>query len=244
MRWPAAGGYIDAHRLALDLAPAAAALATRLLRHLALAATDIANGRADDLTERRAGHRADLPGPLTATAGLDRRPRLGAIAAAVLTQRDGVEGDLDLRTVGRLGKRDPGRGGDVRALHRSSRPAATAPAERRGKPAQTSATTEERLEDVIDRAESVHVGRATGGTQALVAVPVIGRAAVGVGEHLIRLGALLELGLCLRSRVDVGVQLAGQPTEGLLDVRVLSVAADAENLVVVTFGGTGTHRSS
>ena len=77
-------------------------------------------------------------------------------------------------------------------------------------------------------------GRVAAAAQALVAVAVIGRAAVGVGQHLVGLGRLLELLLGLRVvAVDVGVQLAGELAERLLDLGVVGVAGDAEHLVVV-----------
>ena len=57
------------------------------------------------------------------------------------------------------------------------------------------------------------------GAQALVAVGVVGAAALGVGEDLVGLGGLLELLLGLGVvAVDVGMQLAGEPAEGLLDL--------------------------
>jgi hypothetical protein len=67
-----------------------------------------------------------------------------------------------------------------------------------------------------------------------VAVAVVDAAALGVGEHLVRLGALLELLLGLRVvLVHVRVQLAREPPERLLDLSLLGAALDAEHLVVV-----------
>jgi hypothetical protein len=75
-----------------------------------------------------------------------------------------------------------------------------------------------------------------------VAVAVVRGAALGVREDLVGLRGLLELLLRLGVvRVDVGVQLAGQTAEGLLDRLVVGVAADAEDLVRVA--GGGAHRS-
>ena len=69
-------------------------------------------------------------------------------------------------------------------------------------------------------------------------VAVVGRAALGVREDLVGLRGLLELLLGLRVvRVDVGVQLAGEPAEGLLDLGLVGVAADAEDLVGIAGGG-------
>ena len=56
-------------------------------------------------------------------------------------------------------------------------------------------------------------------------VAVVGGAPLGVGEDLVGLGGLLELLLGLRVvRVDVGVQLAREPAEGLLDLLLVGVA--------------------
>ena len=67
-----------------------------------------------------------------------------------------------------------------------------------------------------------------------MAVAVVGRAALGVGEDLVGLGGLLELLLGLGVvGVDVGVQLARELAEGLLDLLLGGVALDAEHLVGV-----------
>ena len=63
---------------------------------------------------------------------------------------------------------------------------------------------------------------------------VVCAAAVGIGEHLIGLGRLLELLLGLGIvLVDVRMELARQPPEGLLDLRVAGSPVDTEDLVVV-----------
>ena len=49
-----------------------------------------------------------------------------------------------------------------------------------------------------------------------VGAEVVGLPLLGVGEHVVGLGDLLELLLGLRARVDVRVQLAGQLAVGLL----------------------------
>jgi hypothetical protein len=67
-----------------------------------------------------------------------------------------------------------------------------------------------------------------------VAEGVVGAAAVGIREDLVSLGGLLELLLGLRVvLVDVRMQLARQPAECPLDLRVAGSPVDAEDLVVV-----------
>jgi hypothetical protein len=115
---------------------------------------------------------------------------------------------------------------DVAALHR---PAAGATAE-----GVEPAGAEEGREEVRDRPEVAEVRLEAAGPQPLVTVGVVHPAALGVGQHLVRLGRLLELGLGVRVvRVDVGMQLPRQPPERLLDRRLVRLARDAEHLVVV-----------
>src|SRR5205814_700516 len=142
-----------------------------------------------------------------------------SVPGAVLTQGDDLVGELDMRPVSSLGEVDLGRCADVAALHR---PAA---AEAAPESALEPAATEERLEDVRHRAEALEVRRIAARAQTLVAVAVVGRAAVGVGQDLVGLRRLLEL--LLRTRVvavDVRVQHARQAAEGLLDLSVAGIA--------------------
>ena len=128
---------------------------------------------------------------------------------------DRLVADLDLGPAGRLDEVDLGRHRDVAALHRTRGPAATAHAEQ---VAERATAAEERLEDVRHRAERVEVRRVAAAAQALAAVPVVGRAAFGVRQHLVGLGSLLELLLGVRVvPVDVRVKLAGELAERALD---------------------------
>ena len=111
--------------------------------------------------------------------------------------------------------------------------------------AAETAAAEERLEDVGHRAEALEVRRVAAAAQALVAVAVVGRAPLGVGQDLVGLGGLLELLLGVRVvAVDVGVQLAREPAERLLDLGLAGVARDAEDVVVVAGHLAGAQRSS
>jgi hypothetical protein len=59
---------------------------------------------------------------------------------------------------------------------------------------------------------------------ALNRSPIEPKLSLGVGEHLVGLGGLLELGLRLGVvGVDVGVQLARQAAERLLDLALVGV---------------------
>ena len=106
---------------------------------------------------------------------------------------------------------------------------------------------EEGAEDVGEVAE-VEVGRREpAAAQALAPVAVVGCAALGIGEHLVRLGRLAEALLGVGRLRDVGMELARELAERPLDVGVGRAAVDAENLVVVALGrrhqvfeGTGT----
>ena len=69
-----------------------------------------------------------------------------------------------------------------------------------------------------------------------MAVPVVELARLGVGEHLVGLGHLAEARVGVGVLRDVGVQLAREPPERLLDLLLVGVARDAEQLVVVAFG--------
>ena len=117
--------------------------------------------------------------------------------------------------------------------------AAAVPAE-----AAAEAGAEERLEEVGDRAEALEVRAHPAAAQAFVAVAVVDLAALGVREDLVGLGGLLELVLGLRVvRVDVGVQLARELAERLLDRRLVGVAWDAEDLVGIARDRAGHGRA-
>ncbi len=203
----------------------AAALAGRTGRDrdLALAAADVARLGAHHLAECRAGNGLKLARAAAALAGLDRGAGLGAVAVAALARLDGVEGDLDLRAARRLLERDLHLHAHVAPLHRA-RPAG--PAE--------GVAAEERLEDVGERAEAVRLRRVPARVQAIPAVAVVDDLALGIGQHLVRLGGLLELLLGRRVvSVHVGVQLVRERTEGLLHLPLVSAPGDAEHLVGV-----------
>ena len=218
-------GHVHAERLAHGAPSPAFALVAGLLRDLALAAADVAGLLAHQLAERRPADGAQAAGAAAALAGVDRRARLGAVAVAVLAGVHELVGHLGLHPARRLLERDLDLHRLVAALH-AARSAAEAAAE--------GVTAEERVEDVGERAEAVGLGGEAARLEAVEAVAVVGCPALGVGEDLVRLSGLLELLLGLGVVVvDVGVELAGQPPEGRLDLPIVSLTADSQDLVGV-----------
>jgi hypothetical protein len=186
--------------------------------------------RPDHLAENRARHGLKLTGALTAGAGLDRRPGLGAVTVAVRAH----PGHSDLELAGRAGQhlleRDRHPHGDV--------PAALGPTAAAAEDRAQVTATEERFEDVPDVAKGPEARLVAAGAQALVAVAVVDRAPLAVAQHLVGLGDLLELLLGGRIvPVDVGMQLAREAAERLLDLVFGRLAADPEDLVVVARHG-------
>jgi hypothetical protein len=136
-----------------------------------------------------------------------------------------VVGHVDRSATRGLQQRDLDLNGDVSPLDGPGSPAAAA---------AEGIAAEERLEDVREGAEPVAAGSEPAGGEAVPAVPVVDRPALGIGEHLIGLGRGLELLLGLGIVVvHVGVQLAGQRPEGLLDLALAGAAGNAEQLVGV-----------
>jgi hypothetical protein len=96
------------------------------------------------------------------------------------------------------------------------------------------AAAEERAEQIVEEGE-IHeaLGVEALSRDGLVAVAVVARPPVVVGEHLVGLRDLAEARLGIGRLGDVGMQLAREHAEGLLDLAVGCVAAHAEQLVVV-----------
>src|SRR2546421_1330331 len=209
-----------------------------------VAVAEVADRGPDHLAERCPGYRSELARALAAGTGLDRSPRLGAVAMAALADGDGLVAGLDRGAPGSVQQIDVRGDCDVAALYRAAR-AAAAPAEdvtERAGSAERARSAEERVEDVGHGCERVEVRGVSAAAQPLVPIAVIGGAPLGIGEDLVGLGRLLEL---LLGRgvvaVDVRVKLPGQTAECPLDRRLVCVARDAENVVVVA---SGAHRSS
>ena len=139
---------------------------------------------------RRAGRRAGAGAVLA-----------GARRAHAHAERDSAhrvrEVDLDLCT-------------DVRAARRTWPGAPPLPEER---------LAEERCEDVREAAEvRIHRRKPTA-AQAGVAEPVVGLPALGIRQHLVRLGNGTESELGVGLLADIGMELAREPPESRLDLR-------------------------
>jgi len=115
----------------------------------------------------------------------------------------------------------------MRRSYRRSEPAARA----RRSPA------EERVEDVAERAEPGRIEPGAVGAEPRPAEHVVRLASLRVREDLVRLADLLEAFLGAGVRVDVGVPLLGEAAVGLLDLGVGRGPLDAEDDVVIEFGG-------
>ena len=219
--------YVHLKALAHRAPAAPLALVAGLGRDAALAPAGLAGLLAHQLAERRASDRADPPRPVARRAGLDRRAGLGAVPVAVLAHVDQLVRHLDRLAGGRLGERDLHLHGEVASLDAARTAAPEGAAER--------IAAEERVEDVGEGAEAMRLRAEPARVEPLEAVAVVGRAALGVGEDLVGLGRLLELLLRLGVvPVHVGVQLAREAPERLLDLLLVGLASDAEHLVRIS----------
>ena len=207
-------------------AAGAAALLARRLGDLAGAAADVAGDRADHLPERRAASTwRSWPAPPQRSQVV-----IGVPGSAPLPWQCSQAPTASKRDLAPHAARATSASSISTATPMSPPPAGP----RAGRSRSVAAAAEEGLEDVVDRAEAGAARVEAAGAQALVAVGVVGAAPLGVGEDLVGLGRLLELLLGLGVVVvDVGVQLAGEAAEGLLDLGLAGVPADAEHLVVV-----------
>src|SRR5262249_41273772 len=105
-----------------------------------------------------------------------------------------------------------------------------------GAPPAEQVVAEEGGEEVGEAAEVEVPGLEAAASQACVPVAVVELARLGLREDLVRLDDLAEALLRVRRVGDVRVQLAGERSERLLDLRLARVPRDAEKLVVVTLG--------
>jgi hypothetical protein len=136
-----------------------------------------------------------------------------------------------------LGAEDRFLEGEVEVVAQVAAPARSAP-----RPAAEHVPeAEEVTEDVAEVGEDRGI-EAARAAQAGVAVGVVALLLVGVAEHAVGLGRLLEalLGLLVPG-VAVGMILEGELPVGGLDLLIGGGPRDPEDLVVVALGGGGGH---
>src|SRR6185312_608199 len=178
------------------------------------------------LAEEGPGDLAYLAPARAHVAGLGMGPGRGALARAGRADHGGVHHQLPGRPERAFGEVEVDPDGGV-----------AAPAGAAARPPRARAGAEERVHDVAEGEPSAEPARPAGpgrpGPGERVGPEVVHLALFRVGEHLVGLRDLLEPLLGLRVRVDVRVQLPGEPAVSLLDLVRARVAADAEYPVVV-----------
>ncbi len=183
-----------------------------------------ARPRRHHLAQERPGHVADLTTAAADLTGLRVGARCRALAGAGGTDHRGVYDQVPGRAERALGQVEVHPDGRVPA---PPGPAARAARRRTG--------AEEGVHDVAERktgpAEATCSRRARPGER--IGAEVVHLALLGVGEHLVGLGDLLEAFLSADVGVDVGVQLTGEPPVRLLDVLLAGVPRHAKGGVVV-----------
>ena len=207
----------------------AVAVAARVHDQLAAPAALGARAGAHHLAEHGAHDLPHLPHAVARRAGDRVGAGLGARLLAALARRVHLGLDLGAHPEGGVVERDGGLRGRVGARPAGRRAAAPAAAE------AEHVLAEQHREQVAEVAGLERgVGLRVASLDARVPVAVVATARVGVGQHLVRLGHLAEaLGRRRIVLVDVGVQLAREAPEGLLDLVVGCVARDSERVVVV-----------
>src|SRR6185436_48997 len=225
-------GHLE-RALLLDPPLAAAALAG-VGDHRAAAAA-LRAGAGDGEEALREAHLAD------AAAGVAGGGRAGARAAAALA----LLADLEARYLQRVGGAEGGLLERQLEVVAQIGPRRAAPAAAPPPAAEQVAEAEEIAEHVGEVAEGLRVkaGEATLRAQPAVAEAVVARPLVGVGEHRVSLGRLLEalLGLAVAG-VAVGVVLRRELAVRLLDLGSGGGALDAEDFVVIALGHGRWHR--
>jgi hypothetical protein len=222
---------VDTDRAAPRAPSAAATVGAGHLGNRAAADAAPARRRAHELPERRAHDLADHAGPVAFAAGQHLGALGRAVALALLAGGDELEIEVDVRAGCGVGEVDlDGRLGIGAGL---------------GTARAGEAAAEERAEQVVQERE-VHeaLGMEALTGHCLVPVAVVARPPVVVGQHLVGLCDLAEALLGVRRLGDVRMQLPGKPAEGLLDLAVRRLAADAQQFVVVLLGHVDQNSTS
>ena len=192
----------------------------------ALAAAAIAHGDVDELAEDALLRAADFAAAVALRAALRLGAGLGAKTVADGAQLGGLDLELLLGAEHGLLEGDGDRAASVGATGRTALRARTRAAE-------------ECVEDVAEAAEAEAFEAAReavgAGLGRRVAEAVVHGALLRIGEHLVRLADLFELGLGAGFLVAVRVELHRQLAEGLLHLLGAGAARHAEDIVVVLF---------
>src|ERR1700761_9635331 len=205
----------------------AVALGAGPREHRPVAAAVGAGLGGDHLAEERLADLADLAPPGADRAGFRVSAGRGPLTGAGRADHGGVHRELTGGTEGALRQveLDP------------DRRVAAAPGPRPGAPGGPGAgRAEDRVHELAEgesrgAAEAAEPARA--GPRERVTAHVVQLALLRVLQDLVGLVDLLELLLRLRVRVDVRVQLPGQPAVRPLDLVLRGVAADPEHSVIV-----------
>ncbi|ELA00912.1 NAD-specific glutamate dehydrogenase [Cupriavidus sp. HMR-1] len=230
------GRNLDLERLLrLELA-LTMALRARLRDELAAAVTL----RAGLLHREKALRHTHLAHAVTGRAGFNRRTRLGAIAVAVFAIVPVRHADLRLVAMRGLLQRD---------LHAVAQVGATVGLRAAATASAAGCLAEDVAEDIAERfreatAAKPAAAESTGHVRvhASVAVLIVSRLLLGVGEHLVGLLDLLEFLLgFLVIRIAVRMVLHRELAISLLDLVVARVLAYPEHFVVVTFCHGGSY---
>ncbi|OEI70024.1 hypothetical protein Cus16_0645 [Curtobacterium sp. ER1/6] len=224
-----ARGHVDRDRPARTDAALPLARRARAGDDGAVAAAGAAGGARHDVAEQRADLALDVAGAAADVARARARAGRAARAVAGLAQHGRVDLDVLVGAEDDLVEvdLDPEQG----VL------SALGAAPRAVPPAAATAAAEEGVEDVAEPAGRAAAEGAVGLRAGVVAPPLL-----GVAQHVVRVRHVLEALGGVRARVDVRVQLARQPSVGLLDVGIGGVRLDAEDVVVVCHGSLSRFR--
>ena len=166
--------------------------------------------------------------PAAAPAGDRCGAGSGAAPLARAAGGRGLERNLQLHAVSGVDELDRHLGENVG----SARPAASA-----ATPGTEQVVPEERAEEVAEVAEIEVARLETAGAEPRMAVAVVELARLGIRERLVGLRHLAEAELGVRLAGDVRMELPRELAESLLDRLLVGGPRDAEQIVVVAFGG-------